>query len=328
MQDLPAFRRVRISTADFPEAKRLDMWRELYGRGIANCDIEPINDIPFRADVEFSLLPDVTIAAGSRTPATYNVTRELAGRGKDIVALSILRSGAATATQFDRELVGGVGSANVLLSEHPSTSTMLSHGSFVTLALARSSLSALVPNLADAAGRSIRNDNPALRLLIRYLDAVQAGTEFETHAIARTVSTHILDLAALALGARGDVAEQAHVRGVRAGRLDAIRSDIRNRLGYSELSVDEIASRHGISPRYVRKLFEEQGSSFSVFLLAERLEKARLMLGDRRYMHLNIARIAHEAGFSDVSYFNRTFRRRFLATPSDIREAARMAWRD
>jgi len=189
---------LRFSTADFPEAKRLDMWRELYGRGIANCDIEPINDIPFRADVEFSLLPDVTIAAGSRTPATYNVTRELAGRGKDIVALSILRSGAATATQFDRELVGGVGSANVLLSEHPSTSTMLSHGSFVTLALARSSLSALVPNLADAAGRSIRSDNPALRLLIRYLDAVQAGTEFETHAIARTVSTHILDLAALA----------------------------------------------------------------------------------------------------------------------------------
>src|SRR6202000_1905619 len=100
MQDLSPFQRVRISTADFPEHKRLETWREVYGRGVTNCDIEPIHDIPFRADVSFSLLPDVTIVAGARTPATYRVTRELAGRGRDVVALSILRSGAATATQF------------------------------------------------------------------------------------------------------------------------------------------------------------------------------------------------------------------------------------
>ena len=67
MQDLSPFQRVRISTSDFPEHKRLETWREVYGRGVTNCDIEPINDIPFRAVVAFSLLPDVTIAAGSRT---------------------------------------------------------------------------------------------------------------------------------------------------------------------------------------------------------------------------------------------------------------------
>jgi AraC-like DNA-binding protein len=326
MQDLSPFQRVRISTADFPEHKRLAMWREIYGRGVTNCDIEPLHEIPFRADVAFSLLPDLTIVAGSRTPATYRVTRELAGRGKDVVALSILRSGRATATQFDKELIGGVGSASVLMSSDPSASTMLSEGSFVTLAMDRTTIGALVPNLSEATGHSIRSDNPALRLLIRYLDAVQAATEFENRAIARAISSHILDLAALSLGAGGDVADLAQVRGVRAARLDAIRSDIRNNLGRGELSVEEIAARHGISPRYVRKLFWEEGSSFSVFLLEERLQQARRMLGDRRYAHLNIARVAHEAGFNDISYFNRTFRRRFLATPSDIREAARIAW--
>lgn len=328
MQDLSPFQRVRISTEDFPEQKRIAMWREVYGRGVTNCDIEPLHDIPFRADVAFSLLPGVTIVAGSRTPATYRVTRELAGRGNDVVALSILRSGQATATQFNRELIGGVGSASVLMASDPSASTMLSEGSFVTLAMARSSIAALVPNFTETVGRSIPQDNPALRLLNRYLDAVEDATAFEGHAIAQTVSSHILDLAALALGARGDVAAQAQFRGVRAARLDAIRADIRNQLGYGDLSVSDIASRHGISSRYIRKLFEEQGTSFSVFLLEERLEKARRMLGDRRYAHLNIARVAHEAGFNDISYFNRTFRRRFLATPSDIREIARMTWRD
>jgi AraC-like DNA-binding protein len=78
----------------------------------------------------------------------------------------------------------------------------------------------------------------------------------------------------------------------------------------------------------VRKLFEEEGSSFSFFVLSERLSRAWRMLGNHRYAHLNIARIAQENGFSDISYFNRVFRRHFGATPSDVREAARLTWRD
>jgi AraC-like DNA-binding protein len=46
------------------------------------------------------------------------------------------------------------------------------------------------------------------------------------------------------------------------------------------------------------------------------------MLMDRRYDRLSITEIAYEAGFSDLSYFNRTFRRAHGATPSDIRKQA------
>ena len=47
-----------------PEGKRLAMWREIYGRGINNVDIEPIGDEPFHADVTFNMLPGVGIASG------------------------------------------------------------------------------------------------------------------------------------------------------------------------------------------------------------------------------------------------------------------------
>ncbi len=50
------------------------------------------------------------------------------------------------------------------------------------------------------------------------------------------------------------------------------------------------------------------------------------MLLDRRYGHLSIARIAHDNGFGDASYFSRVFRSHFGATPSDFREAARRDW--
>jgi AraC-like DNA-binding protein len=304
------------------------MWREVYGRGIANVDIEPIGDAPFQADVTFNLLPNVNIAAGSRSPAHYRATPELLARsGRDMIALSVLRSGSASATQFGRELIDGIGSASVLTPSDPSTSTMITHGSFVTIAVSRPMIAALAPDFTEAFGRPIPSNNSALGLLIRYLDVVRAGDELTNPAVGQSVADHIIDLAALALGARGDRAELARRRGGKAARLSAIQADILHSIGRSDLSTELVAARHGISPRYVRKLFEEDGSSFSAFVLSERVMKAHRMLVDRRYAHLNIAQVAHESGFGDISYFNRAFRRHFGARPSDFREAARLTWR-
>ena len=328
MRYIEPFRHAHISTAGLPERNRLTMWREIYGRGIANVDIEPIGEQPFHAEVTFDLLSDVSIAAGSRSPAHYRSTPELAKRSRDIIALAVLRSGVASAVQFGQELMGGPGSASVITPSDPSTNTLLTSGTFVTLALSRPALAARAPDYSQAFGRPIPSDTAALGLLIRYLDVVRSAAELADPAIAQSVSDHIMDLAALALGARGDYAEVARQRGARAARLAAIRSDIQRDLGRSDLSTELIAARHGISPRYVRKLFEQDGSSFSSFLLAERVVKAHRLLIDRRYAHLNIAQIAHESGFGDISYFNRAFRRHFGGKPSDFREAARLTWRE
>jgi AraC-like DNA-binding protein len=312
--------RLHISTDAFPEDKRLAMWREIYGRGIAKVDIEPIGDGPFQANVTFNLLPNVAIAAGSRSPAHYRVTPELLKQGRDIVALSILRSGNASATQFGKELISGVGSASVLAATGPSVSTLHTHGSFITLALERPAVAELAPDFTAAYGNSIPSNHPALRLLIKYLDTVLAADELAHPDLARSAAAHIIDLASLALGAHGDRAEMA-LGGVKAARLRTIKSDILAILGRNDLSSEMLAVRHGISSRYIRKLFEEDGASFTVFILTERLARVRRMLQDRRYAHLTIAQLAHSNGFNDISYFNRAFRRQFGATPSDVREA-------
>jgi AraC-like DNA-binding protein len=311
-------RRIHISTDMFPEEKRLAMWREVYGRGIARVDIEPLTEEPFHADVTFNLLPDVAIASGSRSAAHYRVTQELLKDPRDIIAVSILRSGEASAIQFGNELIGGVGSASVLSGADPSVSTLATDGNFITLALSRPAIAALAPDFEAAFGRPIPADDPALRLLVKYLDAVLAADELDHPAVARSVSAHILDLVALALGARGDRAEAA-LGGAKAARLKALKADVMSMLGNCELSSEMIAGRHNISSRYVRKLFEQEGSSFTSFVLGERLARVRGMLRDTRYAHLTIAQLAHACGFNDISYFNRAFRRHFGATPTEVR---------
>jgi AraC-like DNA-binding protein len=58
--------------------------------------------------------------------------------------------------------------------------------------------------------------------------------------------------------------------------------------------------------------------SFSEFVLTHRLAAAYRMLTDLRFIDRSISRIAHDAGFNDISHFNRSFRRVYGASPTDV----------
>jgi AraC-like DNA-binding protein len=55
------------------------------------------------------------------------------------------------------------------------------------------------------------------------------------------------------------------------------------------------------------------------FILGHRIYR---LLRDQRCANRSITSIAYDACFGDLSYFNRTFRRHYGATPSDIRNTA------
>jgi AraC-like DNA-binding protein len=298
------------------------MWREIYGRNIANVDIETIGDEPFHAGVTFQGLPGVGVVSGSRSAAHYHVTRQHLAHARDGVGLSVLTSGASTTLQLGREIIGRPGTAVVLSGTDPSVSTMHRLGSFVTVVLPRAELSALVPDLGAAYARQIPAENEALRLMVGYIKTLHQGGPLKTPGLAQAAATHIVDLAALAIGANADATHEAQQRGVAAVRLHAIKTEIRDNHGNRDLSVAMIAARQGVTPRYVHKLFEREGTTLSAFVLTSRLKRALRMLKDVRFATHTISAIAFECGFSDLSYFNRTFRRAYNATPSDIRHAA------
>jgi AraC-like DNA-binding protein len=126
----------------------------------------------------------------------------------------------------------------------------------------------------------------------------------------------------LSVGADRDAEVVAAERGVRAARLQAIKADISSRLNDGDVSVAALAARHGVTSRYVHKLFETEGATFSEYVLARRLELAHRLLTDPRLESRSITSIALDAGFSDLSHFNRTFRRRYDATPTGARAEA------
>ena len=83
-----------------------------------------------------------------------------------------------------------------------------------------------------------------------------------------------------------------------------------------------LAGRHGCTPRCIQRLFEAEGTTFTGYLLAQRLARAYSMLIDPRCARNKIIAVAYDCGFNNLSYFNRAFRRQYGEVPSDVRAQA------
>jgi AraC-like DNA-binding protein len=180
-----------------------------------------------------------------------------------------------------------------------------------------------VPNLDDAVMRPIPRDTGGLRLLRKYLEVVADDTALAAPASQRLIVHHFYDLAALALGATCGRDALSETSSVGAVRLAAIKADIVANLNEGDLNTTMVASRNRVTVRYLHRLFQNDGITYSVFVLGQRLARAHGILINPLHSRRAIGDIAFELGFNDLSYFNRTFRRRYHATPSDVRNGVK-----
>lgn len=129
----------------------------------------------------------------------------------------------------------------------------------------------------------------------------------------------LIDFAALTLSPHAD-AERSGPRS-RALFL-ALRAHADRHFRDSTFDVARLAAAHGVSVRYVHKLFEAHGcgESFGDFIAQRRLQWAADRLRSVTSERDAITDIAYEAGFSDLTQFYRAFRRRFGCAPGAFRQ--------
>jgi AraC-like DNA-binding protein len=197
--------------------------------------------------------------------------------------------------------------------------SQLAEGRFQSLFIERKALLALCPQAEDLIARPLDANEGVKALLRQYYDLVLRHAHSLDAVAQNAVAQHLIDLVVLSLGTGRDEAELAKDRGLAAARFEAIKADILAQLGDGGLTLPAIAQRHRASARYVQVLFERNGTTFSEFVLEQRLLRAARFLRDPLQRTRKVSDIAHLTGFNDVSYFHRAFRRRFGMTPSDMR---------
>ena len=312
-------RTVRFSTADLPEKDRVAMWRDHYCRLAMKLDIEAIDEAPLECSILTRALPGVQLMSTSMSPARITRTREFLADGNGDLIFIINQSGTAIARSRGREITLREGDAVLMNTSEVKVFDRPSHGGSLSFRIPRVVLSKIVADVDDVVMQAIPNKTEVLKLLAGYAAPLFNDVALTTAEFRRTAVNHLHDLVALALGATHEGSVLGNGRGLPAARLRMAKSYIIENSNRRDLSVGAVAAHLGLTPRNLQRLFESEGTTFSEFLLAQRLSRAHRMLTEPRLAQSPVGTIAYDAGFGDLSYFNRSFKRRYGATPRDVR---------
>lgn len=307
-----------FSTDMLPEPERYDACRDAFARQVMRLDVQRADDGPFYSRFAFVDLATAKCGSFDFSPSSYGRTRDLITDGNDDFVLLINRSAPLHESRTGAVLQAG--GAHLQDNARAAYIGTKLPGAVWNIVIPRKTLLRLAPGAEDGVGAAIDPNSTALRLLRAYVSTLLEDTALEPRTL-ETAAHHLAELTALALSSGAKVQEGAD-HATRAARRLALTRDIRARANDPALTLAAIAKAHGISERYVQQLMADEGTSFTDYVLGLRLALAYRELVAPAHRARRISDIAFGAGFSDLSHFNRSFRRRYGATPSDVRRGA------
>ena len=302
-------------------ADRLRLWRAHYARIFIETDIESLDGAAFSGSLHYERFGGLGIGLIASSRERYTVSTRQARQNPDGFMLDLVRSGQCYYHQGGFDRPAPLGGGMFLHTQMPSQ--MYSTGPSETYSI-------FVPNefitqrIGDAGrlvGQLLKPDIGETHLLLAYVSAIFQSTGGLSEQARQLVAAHCTDLIIAAAGHDWPRAREAGERGRRAARHRLAREAIARRYCEPLLNGARIAATLGVSERYLQQLFEERGETISGLIQTTRLEAVRRALADAEHDHLTIAEIATSCGFSDITSFNRSYRRAFGETPSDTRRS-------
>lgn len=310
----------RLSTEDIPRRERMAFVHDFMaqhvwgGRRLLPADCDNI-----RVDLEAMTLPSgLVVSNGLFSPMRGIRARELLQDGRQNYVWTIQDDEREISLAGKPPVQVAAGDL-VLVNEgvaHECRHTTTTRFDFVSMD--RQLLLERAPRVDLEAGYVIPAASEGMALLKSYIELLRR-TPPGSPKLGEMASRHIYDLTALVLDGFVRGGTERNENSIAAARFRLVQRDILERLCEHDLHIEAVARRQGVTVRYVQRLFENAGTTFSDFVREQRLEHAFRLLRERDPASSTITAIAYDAGFSEVSSFNRAFRKRFDATPSEIR---------
>ena len=179
------------------------------------------------------------------------------------------------------------------------------------------------PRWRDPNTLNIRETEPSVDLIREYVLRLADPAFRVDDTVAEVLGENLCALVGVVVGRGVDSLTEAHPQ--LDLRLEALLAYMRRNCSDPDLGPAVAAAHLRISVRTVHKLMEPTGRTFGEWLLDERLLRCVRMLEDTTHARRKISDIAWTCGFNDLSHFNKMFRSRLGATPSDLRRGTTQA---
>jgi AraC-like DNA-binding protein len=307
--------RFSVSHRGLAKGRAYDGWREEICRGFCRLEIGPAEDDFIDCRNEIVTLNTVAIATPSGSSARFARTRDLLDDGCDDLVLLSATHGRIRVTQGGKTIDLAAGEMCLTEMNIAGAVDLNRTGGFTTTRFSRRRLLAAAPAAETRLAQVLGRDRGLGTMIMRYI-ALCNEVAGELDALGQEAAgRHLTDLVGQFIGA-GAVALEPE--GLAAARLDLLKAGVLRNLGRSDLTIEKIARANGISGRQAQRMFAAAGSTYTAFVLEQRLLLAHRLLSQAAARQCKISDIAFTAGFNDLSYFHRAFKRRFAATPAEV----------
>jgi len=312
-----------IDTSQAPAPDHAQFWAERVGASFHPMQMTSVAANEFPARMWGHRLADIRIYRVMADVHTMSRTqRDIAAGDPESMHFNVLLRGGITVAQRDRAVL--LRPHDMLVYDTSRTAVFKADRSFDVLAfqIPKALLGSAANVLARQTAVRIAGDSGLPRLASRFLiEAARGVFDGSISADDAGVQGHILDLVGrlyVDLGATTGESPQQRPS-TAAELLLRAQAQIEARLSDPALSPAEIARACFISPRYLQKVFADEGLCVTDVIRTQRLSRCRRDLTDPGKRQQPIKEIAARWGFCDQAHFSRIFRERFGCSPREFR---------
>ncbi|MDN3261869.1 helix-turn-helix domain-containing protein [Streptomyces sp. CSDS2] len=308
-----------LTTDSVPDQEKVTYWNEVLSRTLVPMTVSPRGPGPFDGRIatrHIGYLQVSTVEADakfvSRTPALITPSSEA------LVAVGVQISGTATFAQGGRTTQVGEGDLVVYETGRPYSFDYPQRFTTHVFQLPRRTLTVPDSDIRRIAGNAVHTSAGAGATLFPFLTALASLACAHPPVIAHRLADDFVDLLSTLLTERSHPGV-AQPDTACAALLLRVREHIDRNLGDPDLSPESIARAHGMSVRYLHKLFEGEETTVCRLIQRRRLEECSRELARRGRATPSVSAVAHRWGFSSPAHFSRVFRAAYGVPPREWR---------
>jgi AraC family transcriptional activator of tynA and feaB len=309
----------RWSTADVPQAERMDYFAARMSETTYPLGIDPADAANFSADVSAAQIGGLTVCKTVASPMrNYRGREELARTGEHTFHLITnqtpwIAEHRASLRLFPRDVL-------VIDSRYPNMTDVRAPYSAVKVVMSEAWMRQWIPNPALLVGQRIPGNSLWGHALASYLAGLSPDLAAAPPLPLSIIADQVGGLIALTARALRDITlkDTPAVRSLHARILDCLMQ----RCVEPELTAVDVAASLGISVRTLHRTFAAANQTFGDKLIEARARIALRTLMSPLFKRVTTAEVGRRAGFQSASHFARVVRQRTGRTPLQLRREA------
>lgn len=309
-----------LCSDDIPVAQRIRRWTEFVSETYAEFGFDASDPRTFRSRLSRIQFGSLGMSWFEASASAGHAKRSQVGLWSaplsDAFILCLQEHGHMTGHQFGVDMQTGPGDMTLLDATRPWDVSSTGDVSVITIKIPSERMLAIVANPMQNEVLPFRR-NHRTRASFAIISALKQAIEAAPDEDWDDRYEDVL------LGAISTLFTDPHRMNETGAREETLRrkaiAHVENNLADFELDGEAIAAALDISLRSLQRLFQCHGYTPRSYILERRLITAASMLQKGEGDGLRISQVAFSLGFNDLSYFTRTFRKRYGVSPRAYR---------